>query len=122
MRREVATSAAPIRPTDGGLPFIKILLGLRQFHDASAASRRVTSLRPPGSTTGSSKGRAQAATGFNCAISYPPSGMCRALNWRSFPSPRLPLLGGLFCFPEPFTEFIQFGNLNKEIGRITGEN
>jgi hypothetical protein len=114
--------AAPIR-SDGGLPFIEILLGLRQFHDVSAASRRVTGSRPSGSRRGSSKGRAQAATGFNCAISHPPSGMCSALNRRSLPSPQLPhFLGRLFRFPEPLTEFIQFGNLNKEIGGITGEN
>jgi hypothetical protein len=98
-----------------GLPFLKILLGLRQLHD-EAASRRVSSSRPS-SRIGSSKGRAQAAAGFNCAISYPPSGMCGTLNWRSFPLLRLPhFLGRLFRFPEPLTELIQFGNLKKEIG------
>jgi hypothetical protein len=28
----------------------------------------------------------------------------------------------LFRFPESLTEFVQFGDLNKEIGRIIGEN
>jgi len=45
------------------------------------------------------------------------------LNWCSFPPLRLPhFLGRLLRFPEPLTELVQFGNLNKEIGRITGEN
>ena len=70
------SSAAMISASTGGLPRFKILFGLRKLHDESAASRRVTSLRPPGSRMGSSKGRAQAAAGFNCAISYPSSGMC----------------------------------------------
>src|SRR5216683_7082635 len=87
------------------------------------ASRRVSSSRPPGSRTGSSKGRAEAAAGFDRAISYPPSGMCSALNRRSFPLLRLPhFLGRLFGFPEPLSELVQFGNLNEEIGRIIGEN
>jgi hypothetical protein len=57
------------------------------------------------------------------AISYLPSGMCCVLDWRSFPPLRLPqFLGRLLRFPEPLTELVQFGNLNKEIGRIAGEN
>jgi hypothetical protein len=49
--------------------------------------------------------------------------MCRVLDWRSFPPLRLPHFpGSLLRFPEPLTELVQFGNLNKEIGRITGEN
>ena len=89
----------------------------------SPASRRVSSSRPPGSRIGSSKGRAQAAAGLDRAISYLPSGMCCMLNWRSFPPLRLPHSPSrLLCFPEPLTEFVQFGDLNKEIGRITGEN
>jgi hypothetical protein len=87
------------------------------------ASRRVTSSRPPGSRTGSSKGRAQVAAGLDRAISYPPSGMCCMLDWRSLPPPRLPhFRSRLLCFPELLTEFVQFGDLNKEIGRITCEN
>jgi hypothetical protein len=110
---------------DRGLPLLEQLLGLRQLYDVvGGVAQSLTSSRPSGSRTGSSKGRAHAATGFNCAIGYPPSGMCRALNWRSFLRPlRLPhFLGRLFCFPEPLTELVQFGDLNKEIGRITGEN
>jgi hypothetical protein len=44
------------------------------------------------------------------------------LNRCSFPPLRLPYLGSLLRFPEPLTELVQFRNLNKEIGRITGEN
>jgi hypothetical protein len=73
----------------------------------SAASRRVTSLRPPGSRMESSEGRAQAAAGLDRAISYLPSGMCFVLNWRFFSPLRLPhFQGRLFCFPEPLTEFV----------------
>jgi hypothetical protein len=39
---------------------------------SSAASRRVSSSRPPGSRTGSSKRRAQVAAGLDRAISYLP--------------------------------------------------
>jgi hypothetical protein len=71
---------------------------------------------------GSSKGRTQVA-GLDRAISYLPSGMRRVLKWRSF-SPLRPshFLGRLFRFPDPLTKFVQFGNLNQEIGRIIGEN
>ena len=45
------------------------------------------------------------------------------LNWHSFPPLRLPHSPSrLLCFPELLTEFVQFGDLNKEIGRIIGEN
>jgi hypothetical protein len=38
-------------------------------------------------------------------------------NWRSFALLRLShFLGKLFRFPEPLTEFVQFGNLKTEIG------
>jgi hypothetical protein len=71
---------------------------------------------------GSSKGRAQVAAGLDRAI-YLPSGMRRVLKWRSFSLLRpSQFLGRLFRFPDPLTEFIQFGDLNKEIGRIIGEN
>jgi hypothetical protein len=49
--------------------------------------------------------------------------MYRVLDGRSFPPLRLPHFPGrLLRFPELFTELVQFGDLNKEIGRITGEN
>jgi hypothetical protein len=49
--------------------------------------------------------------------------MCCMLDWRSLPPPRLPhFRSRLLCFPELLTEFVQFGDLNKEIGRITCEN
>jgi hypothetical protein len=72
---------------------------------------------------GSSKGRAQVAAGLDRAISYLPSVMYRVLKWCSF-SPLRPshFLGRLFRFPDPLTELVQFGDLNKEIGRIIGEN
>jgi hypothetical protein len=49
--------------------------------------------------------------------------MGSVLNQRSFPPLRLPHFPGrLLRFPESLAELVQFGNLNKEIGRITGEN
>jgi hypothetical protein len=69
------------------------------------------------------KGRSQVAAGLDRAISYLPSGKCCVLNWRSFPPLRLPHSPSrLLCFPELLTEFVQFGDLNKETGRIIGEN
>jgi hypothetical protein len=116
MHHEVPAFYGADQTSDCGLPFLELLLGLRQLMMKSAASRRVSSSRSS-SRIGSSKGRAQAVAGFNCAISYPPSGMCGTLNWRSFPLLRLPhFLGRLFRFPEPLAELVQFGNLKKEIG------
>ncbi len=110
-------SAAPIRQPVAVCDSSRSCSAFGNFMMSSAASRRVSSSRPPGSRTGSSKVRAQAATGFNCAISYPLSGMCRALSWRSFPRLRLPRFPGrLFRFPEPLAELVQFGNLKTEIG------
>jgi hypothetical protein len=109
-------SAAPIRQAIAVCHSSRSCSAFGNFMMKSAASRRVSCSRPS-SRIGSSKGRAQAAAGFNCAICYPPSGMCGTLNWRSFPPLRLPhFLGRLFRFPEPLTELIQFGNLKKEIG------
>ena len=57
------------------------------------------------------------------AIGYLPSGMRRVLTWRSFsPLPPSHFPGRLFRFPDPLTEFVQFGDLNKEIDRIIVEN
>jgi|SRR5450631_1551205 len=75
----------------------------------------VSSSRPPGSRI--IEGASPADSGLISCDQLLPSGMCRALNWRSFPLLRLPhFLSRLFRFPVPLTEFVQFGNLKKEIG------
>jgi hypothetical protein len=103
------------------LPFLDILPSLRQGCDVVAAIAQSHPLAPTRRQDGII-GRSQAG-GLDRAISYLPSGMCCVLDWRSFPPLRLPHSPSrLLCFPEPLTEFVQFGDLNKEIGRIIGEN
>jgi hypothetical protein len=95
----------------------EVLFGLRQLHDVGGCIAQSQQLAPTGPSDRIIEGASPSSSGFNCAISYPPSGMCRVLNWRSFPRLRLPhFLGRLFRFPKPLTEFVQFGNLKKEIG------
>ncbi len=69
-------SAAPIRQPVAVCHSSRSCSGFGNIMMKSAASRRVSSSHPS-SGIGSSKGRDQAAAGFNWAISYPPSGMCR---------------------------------------------
>jgi hypothetical protein len=48
--------------------------------------------------------------------------MCRALNWRSLPLPRLPhFLGRLFRFPEPLTKLVQFTKLSNKIQSLVDD-
>ena len=120
---EVAAFGGADRATDRCLPFLDILPSLRQGCDVVAATAQSHPLAPTRRQYRIIKGRSQVAAGLDRAISYLPSGMCCVLNWRSFPPLRLPHSpSGLLCFPEPLTEFVQFGDLNKEIGRIIGEN
>jgi hypothetical protein len=116
VHHEVPAFRGADQTSDCGLPFLKILLGLRQLHDevgSIAQSQQLAPIQQDRIIEGASPG----GSGLQCAISYPPSGMCGTLNWRSFPLLRLPhFLGRLFRFPEPLTELIQFGNLKKEIG------
>jgi len=92
---------------------------------------RVATLSPPSMALASER-RILPPAGHDHRPGEPSSGSCDqlsafrdvlGLNWCSFPPLRLPhFLGRLLRFPEPLTELVQFGNLNKEIGRITGEN
>ena len=91
----------------------------------------VATLSPPSTALASAR-RILPLAGQDHRTGAPSSGSCDqlsafrdvlGLNWRSFPPLRLPhFLGRLLRFPEPLTELAQFGNLNKEIGRIAGEN
>ena len=74
VHEQVAAFGGADQATDRCLPFLDILLSLRQACDVVAGIAQTHQLAP-GSRIGSSKGRAQMATGFDRAISYPPSGM-----------------------------------------------
>ena len=69
MHHEVATFGGTDQATDGGLPFLGILLGHRQFHDVVGGIAQSQPLAPTRGRIGSSKRRAPAAAGFDGAIS-----------------------------------------------------
>ena len=75
VHEQVAAFGGADQATDRCLPFLDILLSLRQACDVVAGIAQTHQLAP-GSRIGSSKGWAQAAAGFDRAISYLPSGMC----------------------------------------------
>ncbi len=106
---------------DRGLPRFKILFGLPKLSRLHRAESQAPAHPVAGQDHRRDEPRRQRT--LDRAISYLPSGMCRVLNWHSFPPLRLPHSPSrLLCFRELLTEFVQFGDLNKEIGRITGEN
>jgi hypothetical protein len=103
------------------LPRFKILFGLPKLSRLHRAGSQAPAHPVAGQDHRRDEPRRQRA--LDRAISYLPSGMCCVLNWHSFPPLRLPHSPSrLLCFRELLTEFVQFGDLNKEIGRITGEN
>jgi hypothetical protein len=123
VHEQVAAFGGADQATDRCLPFLDILLSPRQACDGVAGIAQSHQLAPTRQQDRIIQGVGPEAAGLDRAIGYLPSGMCGVLNWRSFPPLRLPHSPSrLLCFPELLTEFVQFGDLNKEIGRITREN
>jgi hypothetical protein len=96
------------------LPFLEILLGLRQFHDVVGGIAQSQQLAP---TRWQDRIIEEASPSGNRLQIVRSAIRDQGCAGRSFPRLRPPRFPGrLFRFPEPLTELVQFGNLKKEIG------
>jgi hypothetical protein len=107
----------------GSLPFRRRVIGLRQAGDVVAGIAQSHDLAP----TGQQDRIIERASpdGNRLQTCDQLSVFRNVLNVQfafSSAGPGAAILGRLQRFPELLTEFVQLGDLNKEIGRVTGEN